>query len=467
MPVNKIQSKRPLLQRRKSLISTFQAVIDGTIVLLTVYFSFFYFEGFVTTLDVIFMVLLLAIMGGTYDQMGIYRQSGGWFNATRKLAFAWLFSFGFAVFIFVMAQYFDQLSRQALTAIFLIAFTGQVLNRWLMVSIQAQTRQAFEEYSSVLLVGDGNLVTHLFDSINQNPWIQEKAIGRIQIGKSDESNIVPVLGKPSDIVEVVRQNKIKSVYIAVSLKESHLIEGIYESLIDENVDIHWAPDIFSMNLINHSVKEMAGMPLLTLSESPLIGNHRMFKAIEDKLIASILLILLSPLMLVIGLLIRLGSPGPAIFKQSRTGWDGRIFHIWKFRSMKIHQETSGEVSQATKDDDRFTRIGKFIRKTSIDELPQLFNVLSGKMSLVGPRPHAIQHNEDYAERINAYLARHRIKPGITGLAQVNGYRGETDTLDKMEKRVEYDMQYINNWSFWLDIEILLKTPVALLKDQAY
>jgi putative colanic acid biosynthesis UDP-glucose lipid carrier transferase len=172
-------------------------------------------------------------------------------------------------------------------------------------------------------------------------------------------------------------------------------------------------------------------------------------------------------MLLVGLLIKLESPGPVIFKQSRTGWDGQVFHIWKFRSMKIHQESNGEVIQATKDDDRFTGIGKFIRKTSIDELPQLFNVLSGKMSLVGPRPHAIEHNESYAKRMNAYLARHRIKPGITGLAQINGFRGETETLDKMEKRVEYDMQYINNWSFWLDIEIMLKTPYALLRTKVY
>jgi putative colanic acid biosynthesis UDP-glucose lipid carrier transferase len=220
-------------------------------------------------------------------------------------------------------------------------------------------------------------------------------------------------------------------------------------------------------LINHSVKEMAGLPLLTLSESPLIGNHLLFKAIEDRIIGLIALILLSPLMLIIALLIKLDSPGPVIFRQSRTGWNGKEFHIWKFRSMRLHQANDGEVKQATKDDARMTRIGRFIRKTSIDELPQLFNVLSGSMSMVGPRPHAIEHNSDYDKRIRAYMTRHRIKPGITGLAQISGYRGETDTLDKMKKRVEYDMQYINNWSFWLDLEILLKTIPALLRDDAY
>jgi len=467
MMANKIQSQRPLLQRRKSLLTTFQAMIDGIIVLLTVYFSFYNFQGFVNTLDVIFMVMLLAIMGGTYDQLGIYRQFGGLLKSARRLAFAWATSFAITLFIFIMANYFEQLSRPALTTIFLIAFGGQLVNRLLIMSIRFQASHVLEELSPVLLVGDGALVKHLFDSINHNPWIQEKAIGRIQVDDKADDNLVPVLGSTADITEVVRQNNIKTVYIAVALADSYLVEDIYRDLVDENVDIHWAPDIFSMDLVNRSVKEMAGIPLLTLSESPLIGNHRLFKAIEDRLLGLIMLILLSPLMILIALLIRLGSSGPAIFKQDRTGWDGRVFQVWKFRSMKIHQETKGEVSQATKDDDRITGIGKFIRRTSIDELPQLFNVLSGKMSLVGPRPHAIEHNEGYAKRIDAYLARHRIKPGITGLAQINGFRGETDTLEKMERRVEYDMQYINNWSFWLDIEILLKTLPALFRDDAY
>ena len=207
--------------------------------------------------------------------------------------------------------------------------------------------------------------------------------------------------------------------------------------------------------------------MLTLSESPLIGNHLMFKAIEDRVIALITLILMSPVMVITAILIKLDSPGPIIFRQSRTGWNGREFHIWKFRSMKFPQRRSDDVKQATRDDDRITHVGRIIRKTSIDELPQLFNVLSGTMSMVGPRPHAIEHNTDYDQRIHSYMTRHRIKPGITGLAQVKGYRGETDTLDKMKKRVEYDMQYINNWSFWLDIKILAMTIPALLRNEAY
>ena len=469
MPPGGSRPQRSLLQRRKSLMTTFQALIDGLIVLGTVYYAFFNTQGFFTTIDAVFMVTLLAVMGVTYDQMGIYRQFGGLVRSTRKLFFAWAVSFAITLFIFIMAQYFHQFSRHVMTAIFFIAFAGQLANRLILITLRIQSSHSNANKNNVLLIGGGPLVKHLYDNINGNPWLQEKAIGRIRTSneEAEDEMPVPVLGSRDDIISVVRENNVRTVYIAVSLENSKLVEDLYLSLANENIDIHWVPNIFSMNLINHSVKEIAGLPLLTLSESPLIGNHLLFKAIEDRVVAVIALLLLGPLMMVIAILIKLDSPGPVIFQQSRTGWNGREFYIWKFRSMKVHQPQSDDLKQATRDDDRITPIGRFIRRTSIDELPQLFNVLSGTMSMVGPRPHATQHNTDYDQRINAYMTRHRIKPGITGLAQIKGYRGETDTLDKMTKRVEYDMQYINSWSFWLDIEILLKTFPALLKNEAY
>jgi len=467
---HQIRSQRSLLQRRKSLTTTLQAMIDGLIVLSAVYLSFYNMQGFFSMVDAVFTVTLLAIMGVTYDQLGIYRRFGGLFHSARKLLFAWSFSFAMTLFIFLMAQYFDDFPQRVLGAIFAISFTGQLINRWMLMAFRLHATHAVEEQNKVLIVGGGPLVKYLYDNINGNPWIQEKAIGRIRtFDETDDGEMpVPVLGDRDDILEVVRDNQVRTVYIAVSLENSYLVEELYLKLANENIDVHWVPNIYSLDLINHSVKEMAGLPLLTLSESPLIGNHLLFKAVEDRVIALLALILLSPLMLITALLIKLDSPGPVFFRQSRTGWNGKSFYIWKFRSMKLHQpEEPGELKQATKDDDRITRIGRLIRKTSIDELPQLFNVLSGKMSMVGPRPHAIEHNTDYDKRIRAYMTRHRIKPGITGLAQIHGYRGETDTLDKMKKRVEYDMQYINNWSFWLDMEILVKTIPALLRDEAY
>jgi len=228
----------------------------------------------------------------------------------------------------------------------------------------------------------------------------------------------------------------------------------------------WVPDIFNMQLLNHSVRELNGLPLITLSESPMTLESELFcKTAIDKVIAALMLVVLSPLMLTIAALVRYTSPGPIFFKQKRHGWDGRIIEVWKFRSMYLHGDT--EVVQASRNDSRITPIGRFIRRSSIDELPQLFNVLAGSMSLVGPRPHALAHNGFYAQYIRSYMMRHRIRPGMTGLAQVNGLRGETEKLDKMLRRVEFDIAYINNWSVFLDIKILLKTPLSLFCKQAY
>jgi putative colanic acid biosynthesis UDP-glucose lipid carrier transferase len=213
---------------------------------------------------------------------------------------------------------------------------------------------------------------------------------------------------------------------------------------------------------------VAGVPLISLNESPLTSSRVpiVLKGIMDRVIAVIALVALSPLLAGIAIAVKRSSPGPVFFKQQRHGFDGKIIEIYKFRSMKLHAD-SDVVQQATKEDPRVTKIGSFIRKSSIDELPQLFNVLNGTMSLVGPRPHAVSHNNYYSDKINAYLARHRIKPGITGLAQVKGYRGETETLDKMQKRVEFDLAYINNWSLMLDIKILIKTPLSLVSKNIY
>jgi len=231
----------------------------------------------------------------------------------------------------------------------------------------------------------------------------------------------------------------------------------------------WAPDIFEFRLLNHNVREVAGLPLITLNETPLIaGGPAFIKTMMDKSASLILIIVLSPVLLGAAIAVKLSSKGPILFKQVRDGWDGKKFYVYKFRSMYVHQPEK-VVKQATKGDPRITKVGAFLRKSSMDELPQLFNILEGSMSLVGPRPHAESHNEFYSDKVKAYLARHRIKPGMTGLAQINGCRGETDTVEAMERRVELDLEYISNWSPLMDIRILLMTPVALFSknENAY
>jgi putative colanic acid biosynthesis UDP-glucose lipid carrier transferase len=209
---------------------------------------------------------------------------------------------------------------------------------------------------------------------------------------------------------------------------------------------------------------MDGVPVVSLLESPFVGINGLVKRLSDLMIAALLLVLLSPLMLLIAAGVKLGSPGPAIFRQRRNGLDGEEIVVYKFRSMRV-QENGAQVRQATRDDPRVTPFGAFLRRTSLDELPQFINVLQGRMSIVGPRPHAVAHNEQYRPIIRSYMVRHKVRPGITGWAQVNGHRGETDVIEKMEARVAYDIEYLRNWSLGLDLRIIARTVKLVLLDR--
>jgi putative colanic acid biosynthesis UDP-glucose lipid carrier transferase len=216
------------------------------------------------------------------------------------------------------------------------------------------------------------------------------------------------------------------------------------------------PDILGLQMLSRKMGNFLGFPAVDLNQPISSGLHGMAKDMFDKVFALITLILLTPLFIVIAVSIKATSPGPVFFRQPRLGLNGKKFNVYKFRTMKVHQE-NGLVKQATKNDPRITSIGGFLRRTSLDELPQFINVLLGDMSVVGPRPHALQHNEMYKGVVELYMLRHRVKPGITGWAQIHGYRGETDTVDKMAKRVQFDLHYIQNWSLWMDIRIIIWT----------
>ncbi|WP_150305039.1 undecaprenyl-phosphate glucose phosphotransferase [Pseudomonas saliphila] len=278
----------------------------------------------------------------------------------------------------------------------------------------------------------------------------------------------PVLGDLSKVRELVEQYGIRRVYIALSLDEVAYIEKLYITLLDLSVDVVWIPDFGRMPLLNQSISQIEQLPAIYLNETPLSSHPASVfsKELLDRGVALLAIVALSPLLIGAAIAVKMSSPGPVLFRQPRHGWNGEIIHVMKFRSMRMHDDDT-IVKQATRDDPRVTPVGKILRSTSIDELPQLFNVLRGEMSLVGPRPHAVTHNDYYSDKILAYMARHRIKPGITGLAQVTGHRGETETIEKMQQRVEQDLAYINNWSLWLDIKILFRTPFTLFSRDVY
>jgi putative colanic acid biosynthesis UDP-glucose lipid carrier transferase len=266
----------------------------------------------------------------------------------------------------------------------------------------------------------------------------------------------------------VDEKHIDEVWIAAPLRSERRIRSILHTLRDSMVSLRFVPAMFGAHVLRQKVNIVAGLPVMDLFPSPMVGINRILKAIEDRVLALVMLVLTAPLLMLVAIGVKLSSPGPIIFRQQRHGWDGQPFTLYKFRTMVVHSETDDCVTQASRNDPRVTRFGAFLRRTSLDELPQLINVLQGDMSLVGPRPHAVSHNEYYKNLIEPYRGRARVKPGITGWAQVNGFRGATNALEKMVKRVEYDIYYIENWSLWFDLKIMLLTLVkGFYHENAY
>jgi putative colanic acid biosynthesis UDP-glucose lipid carrier transferase len=275
-----------------------------------------------------------------------------------------------------------------------------------------------------------------------------------------------MLGKLADVAEYVRRESTDVIYIALPMSGSQRIMQLLSELRDTTASVYFVPDIFVTDLIQARFVDMNGIPVVSICETPFHGRNALLKRATDFVLASICLIGFAPLMALLALLVKLSSAGPVIFKQRRYGLDGEQILVYKFRSMTVCEDGTA-VEQATRSDSRVTPIGRLLRKTSLDELPQLLNVLQGRMSLVGPRPHAVAHNEMYRKLIHGYMLRHKIRPGMTGWAQVHGLRGETDTVDKMRRRVEYDLDYLRHWSVWLDVKILFRTLRMITDRSAY
>ena len=276
----------------------------------------------------------------------------------------------------------------------------------------------------------------------------------------------PVTGNCSarDFAEFVRRNLITRVYLAMPISTAPRIEELLKELRDTTASIYFVPNIFAFDLVQARCVEINGMPAFSICESPLQGMSEVWKRGFDVALAAAALLLTCPVQLAIALAIKLSSPGPVVFKQRRYGLHGEEILVYKFRTMTVCED-GPLVPQATKQDRRITRLGAILRRMSLDELPQILNVLEGKMSFVGPRPHAVAHNETYRKLINGYMIRHKVRPGITGWAQVNGLRGETSSMEKMHLRVQYDLDYLKNWSLWLDVKIIARTALCILLDR--
>lgn len=475
---------RSILKRRSSISTAAQALLDAVVIMGLAYYLIHRYIG---PLNAEYTVLLLLLLGGmviVYDQFGLYRSNSSHTRKAITLFKAWTLIFGCLLVIGFATKQTDIYSRWLVGQLYVIGFLVQVVLHFLTRELQIRLLRRTVTPENVLIVGTGRLARYLQHRISNNPWLGQRVIGCLALpeGELGQPSGMHRLQEPSDFVglqeasvigpfeellDSIDRHSIDTVYFAIPLDASDLIGDMYFSLLDKHVAVHWVPDIYSLLLVNHSVREIAGLPVLTLSETPLTGTRLLFKACEDFILSALILMAISPLLLIIAAAVKLDSRGPVFFKQARNGWSGKTFHIWKFRSMHVHTPEAGHIKQASRNDPRITKVGAFLRKTSLDELPQLINVLRGEMSLVGPRPHAVQHDAEYSQRINSYFARHNIKPGITGLAQVRGFRGETRDIEQMQQRVESDIEYINNWSVWLDLTILLRTLGALTGKNAY
>jgi putative colanic acid biosynthesis UDP-glucose lipid carrier transferase len=272
-----------------------------------------------------------------------------------------------------------------------------------------------------------------------------------------------LVGSLSDMSQYVKDHRTDVIFIALPIRHVKRVMNLLDDLRDTTASIYYVPDIFVFDLIQARSGEIHGIPVVAMCETPFYGYRGVAKRLTDIGFSALILLMLTPLLVLVAILVKATSPGPIIFKQRRYGLDGREIAVYKFRTMKV-TEDGEQIKQASKHDSRITRVGGILRRSSMDELPQLINVLQGRMSLVGPRPHAVAHNEEYRKLIKGYMVRHKVLPGITGLAQVNGCRGETSKLEEMEARVNFDLDYLRHWSPMLDIKIILLTVVKVFRD---
>jgi putative colanic acid biosynthesis UDP-glucose lipid carrier transferase len=302
--------------------------------------------------------------------------------------------------------------------------------------------------------------------LKMNPGMRVEVTGFFDDRSSDRLGMeadAKLVGSLSDMSQYVKDNRTDVIFIALPIRHVKRVMNLLDDLRDTTASIYYVPDIFVFDLIQARSGEIHGIPVVAMCETPFYGYRGVAKRLTDVGFSVVILLLLLPLLVLIAIVVKLSSPGPIIFKQHRYGLDGREISVYKFRTMRV-TEDGAYIRQASKSDSRITRFGGVLRRSSMDELPQLINVLQGRMSLVGPRPHAVAHNEEYRKLIKGYMVRHKVLPGITGLAQVNGCRGETSQLEEMEARVNFDLDYLRHWSPMLDIKIILLTIVKVFRD---
>lgn len=409
-------------------------------------------------------LLIFIVSLFVFHFIGIYRSFR--FSSMRQEIYSVVHAFFLLYTVLFFTGYILGILKEFsgnIIGIWIIAWPAfMILTRVLMRIMLRKLRRKGFNLRHAVIAGSGKVGLMLAHHIKANPWSGTDLAGFFDDNQTEKIDGFPVIGRLSDLPSYVRKHRIDIVYIALSMKAEPEIRFLLKGLSDTTASVHYIPSIFFLDLIlRGEIIYFDNFPVIELRGSPIRGIGSLSKRIIDIVLSGIILIALFPVYIAVAVGVKLSSPGPVIYKQVRYGLGGEKIIVYKFRTMYVC-ENDHEFIQAIRDDPRVTPFGAFLRRTSIDELPQLINVVQGRMSLVGPRPHPVALNEEFRKIVPGYMLRHKVKPGITGLAQLKGYRGETDTKEKMEKRIEYDLRYLREWTVLLDLEILLRTLFVLL-----
>lgn len=468
-----LSEPKGFFQQYHRLIVRAQQMLDGLVIfILVIFLCYLYdikFDSHYFTLAAVTSFLGVFI----FSAVNLYQPWRG-VQITRLIArivLSWIFIIAILALVGFAAKKTGIYSRKLLLTWSMASPAALVGMRLLVYKFLGWARARGYNTRTVVIGGAGDLGKQLAVNI-----LHVRSIGLKILGFFDDNHKgqdidlqvaggthFPILGNLDDMVDFVRQHRVDMVYLALPFRAEERIRQVIEALQDTTASVYLAPDVFIFSLLQAGLTDLRGIPLISLWETPFFGVNGWLKRAEDLLLASLILVCILPVMAMIAIGVKLSSPGPVIFKQRRWGLNGQEIIIYKFRTMTVCED-GGVVQQAERDDHRLTPFGAFLRRTSLDELPQFFNVLMGSMSIVGPRPHAVAHNEFFRQRVPGYMLRHKIRPGITGWAQVNGYRGGSE-LEDMEKRIEYDLDYLRRWSLWLDLKIIASSAFLIFSDK--
>lgn len=448
---------------RSHLFTAIEAALDPFIFVVSLWVLALYFEGSVTPPYLILSVIVFSLTFPGTSQLRLPLRKV-LFNVT----FQWLWVAGLLLLIGSATGYFREFPMRVIGNWLWVAPLAQVAGHLTLRIAAPQILKLQGPPRGAVIVGVNDQGVSLAREIADSAYSGIELLGFFDDRGEDRQAAKsghPLIGRIDDLPEYVKKHRVQSIYLSLPMASRPRILQILDGLKDTTASIYFVPDMFITDLIQGRSDSVCGVTVISVCDTPFRGFNRVLKRGSDVLLSMLILIAIAPVLLTIALLVKLESPGPAIFRQRRYGLDGDQIVVYKFRSMAV-TEDGGVIQQAKKNDLRLTRIGAFLRKTSLDELPQFMNVIQGRMSIVGPRPHAVAHNELYRKIIKGYMVRHKVRPGITGWAQVNGQRGETDTIDKMQARIDFDLDYLRNWSLQLDFFIIFKTVRLIFKDSA-